>query len=347
MQKFRSWLDDDVYRIRIWGTDDTFSLSHEQTLHGTHAGIVEGKHAVAGAVRIVEAPGGWTIEGLAGGAALRIDSARAAVVPLVPGLTFELGEYVLVAESERSVALRRFLQRLVGWGPHELSRIDRGMQAVRRATAGRGTLVLSGDGDLTSIARVIHRYTVPNGPFVESSPRRGATSGSAWSTRNHPIAEEAWAAAVSGTLCVSNERRPKRLATLLPRQDRSTTRVQLIVCACAPIDPVLSDSIAITPVAHRSREELDRVISEYGRDASEELQARLTPLGITATFTAADHAWVRLHAASSYTDIARATLRLVALRAFEGTTLRAARILGMSAAALSEWRARRRLPDYQ
>jgi hypothetical protein len=65
--------------------------------------------------------------------------------------------------------------------------------------------------------------------------------------------------------------------------------------------------LVVPPLAQRSAE-LDRIIAEYASDAIEELAAPASSL------TAADHAWVRAHAAASLAEIEKATLRLVALR---------------------------------
>jgi hypothetical protein len=89
----------------------------------------------------------------------------------------------------------------------------------------------------------------------------------------------------------------------------------------------------IPPLAERT-DELDRIISEYAREATVEF-------GVTrSVFTDEDHDWVRAHSAGSLPDIHKATRRVVALHASR-TPSEAARRLGMAAVSLSRWFGRR------
>jgi hypothetical protein len=114
----------------------------------------------------------------------------------------------------------------------------------------------------------------------------------------------------------------------------------LIFCAHprAEAAPLLTRPapIIVPPLAQRSAE-LNRIIAEFAGDALFELGAP------TSSFTAADHAWVREHAAASLTEIEAATLRLIALRTSRNLSDAAAR-LGMSPVSLSRWIGRRKLP---
>ena len=60
---------------------------------------------------------------------------------------------------------------------------------------------------------------------------------------------------------------------------------------------------------------------------------------------AADRGWVRRHEAATLAQIEKAARRLAAIRGNGGSITRAAAQLGMSHAALSEWVARRTLPE--
>jgi hypothetical protein len=106
-------------------------------------------------------------------------------------------------------------------------------------------------------------------------------------------------------------------------------------------DPLLvrPAPIVVPPLASRTAE-LDRVIAEYAADATTELGAP------AASFTAADHAWVRQHAATSLAEVEKATLRLIAIRVSRNMSGAAAR-LGMSVVSLSRWIGRRKLPPIQ
>jgi hypothetical protein len=79
------------------------------------------------------------------------------------------------------------------------------------------------------------------------------------------------------------------------------------------------------------------IIREYARDAMVELATS------RSVFEAADHDWVREHAATSLPEIEKATLRLVALRASR-TLSQAAERLGMAPVSLSRWIGRRAMP---
>jgi DNA-directed RNA polymerase specialized sigma subunit len=94
--------------------------------------------------------------------------------------------------------------------------------------------------------------------------------------------------------------------------------------------------IVLPPLASRA-DEIDRIIHEYAHDAMIGLE---TPRSV---FQAADHDWVRAHAASSLPEIEKATLRLVALRASRNLT-EAAERLGMATVSLSRWIDRRAMP---
>ena len=98
----------------------------------------------------------------------------------------------------------------------------------------------------------------------------------------------------------------------------------------------LAVPITIPPLSSRP-DELVQIITEYAEDA-------VAALGASRTgFLPADRDWVRMHSASSLPDIAKATLRLVAIRASRNLS-RAATRLGMAPVSLSRWIGRRKLP---
>jgi hypothetical protein len=123
-------------------------------------------------------------------------------------------------------------------------------------------------------------------------------------------------------------------------QLRAARDVMLIFCAHprAEAAPLFTRPapIIVPPLAQRSAE-LNRIIAEFAGDALFELGAP------TSSFTAADHAWVREHAAASLTEIEAATLRLITLRTSRNLSDAAAR-LGMAPVSLSGWLGRRKLP---
>jgi len=84
----------------------------------------------------------------------------------------------------------------------------------------------------------------------------------------------------------------------------------------------------------KARQELSRIIQEYAEDA-------ITALEVGPDrFNEDDHDWVMAHCAQSLPEIAKATLRLVALSASQSRN-QAATLLGMAPVSLARWLDRR------
>ncbi|TMQ11965.1 MAG: hypothetical protein E6J90_33095 [Deltaproteobacteria bacterium] len=236
--------------------------------------------------------------------------------------------------------LRNFLARLLGWTNERA--VDLALRSVEVAADHRAALVLHGAEDLVPIARSLHRHVLGAAPpFVVCDPRRSAAPASVRSPANYENGVRAVAAAAGGALCVRACRLPSDFPATTSRL-RDTDDVMLVVCVASEYEdgPLLvrPAPICVPPLAAREAE-LPRIIDEYARDAITELNAG------RSAFTDADHAWVREHAAGSLTEIEKATLRLVALRASRNTTVAAAR-LGMAQVSLVRW-LERRVPSAQ
>lgn len=233
--------------------------------------------------------------------------------------------------------LRGFMARLLGWDNPRA--VELAYCSVELAAEHRMELVLCGAGDMVPIARALHRRALgTERPIVVCDPRRGNTPASPRSPANRASGLAAFEAAVGGSLCVRARRLPRDFSALVARL-RGTNDVQFVVCADerAADHPFLvrPAPIHLPRLAGRAAE-VDRVIAEYAADAVAELGA---PPG---SFTEADHAWVRQHAATSLAEVDKATLRLVALRASRNVSAAAAR-LGMAPVSLSRWVDRRKL----
>lgn len=343
------WLiDDDIVRLRRWALETVHPLPSPST-----AEVVVGAGAVcdlvlddpAGRISRQHArlthDGRWTISDLGSKNGLRMDGSRRQTFPLAAGVEVGIGGLTLIAESPRWLALRGFVQRLIGWSPERAEEVDLAMRALRIAATRRDSLLLHGDGDLMAIAQSLHRRTLGTGrPCIVCDPRRRSTEATVRSAENHDTGLEALRAAAGGTLCVWSARLPADFPAVLDALRDPAARVQLVVCSHAADTtkkPTIAAPITLPPLADRASE-LDRVIDEYGRDA-------VTSLAVDVNrFTPADRAWVRAHTADSLPEIEKATRRLVALRD-GGNVARAAVKLGMSHVALSQWIDRRRLPD--
>jgi hypothetical protein len=234
--------------------------------------------------------------------------------------------------------LRGFLARLLGW-TNELT-VEHVLRSIELATAYRAQLVLCGAGDLVPIAAALHRRTFgADRPFIVCDPYRRNTPASVRSPANYRSGLAALVAAAGGSLCVRASRPPEDFSSVVP-QLRSAGDVQYIVC-CDDNDAanpllVVPAPIRLPSLGNRAAE-LPRIVDEYALDAVAALGAP------SACFTDRDRAWVLAHEAASFSDIEKATLRLVALRTSSNQTIAAER-LGMAAISLSRWVGRRNLP---
>ena len=339
----REWtIDDQVMRLREWGTDMVRVLPAPPVSGWTvgagpdcavrlddPSGRVSRVHAA-----LVHDDRRWLLRDLSSKNGVRIDGARRAEVALEPGVEIGIGGLTLIAESMRSIALRGYLSRILGWAADRTEVVDHALRAVRTAVRHRAALAVSGHGDLVPIARSIHRRTLGDRPFVVCDPRRHSGEATVRSAENRSSAMAALARAHGGSVCVRTRRLPHDFAELVAALRDPAAGVQLIVCVGAAEDcrPYAAAPIAVPPLARRSAE-LDMIIAEYAEDARAELALP------RAAFPPADHAWVRAHA-GSLPEIEKATLRLIALRQ-AGTLAEAAERLGMAPVSLSRWLGRR------
>jgi hypothetical protein len=235
--------------------------------------------------------------------------------------------------------LRRFLARMLGWTCGHA--IDHALRSIELAAYYRAALVLCGAGDLVPIALSLHRRTLgADRPFIVCDPHRANASASVRSPGNYKSGARAVSEALGGSLCVRAHRLPSDFASMAERL-RGAEEVRLVVCTDTrdEVHPLLvrPEPIVVPPLAMRTNE-LPRIVDEYAAEAIDELGAPRNG------FTDADRAWVCDHASTSITEIEKATLRIVALRASRNTSGAAAR-LGMAPVSLSRWVGRRRLPS--
>lgn len=239
--------------------------------------------------------------------------------------------------TDALMSLRSFLARLIGWADERA--VELAQRSLELATQHRAALVLCGAGDMVPIAEALHRRALgAERPIIVCDPRRGDTPASARSPANYANGHAALAAASGGTLCIRSRRLPRNFSALVTELRRSDD-VQFVICADDRdadhpflVRPAV---LRLPPLASRASE-LDGVIAEYAADAIAELHAS------QRSFTDADHAWVREHAATSLAEVDKATLRLVAMRTSRNVSDAAAR-LGMAPVSLSKWLDRRKL----
>ena len=340
-------IDDDVMRLREWGTDIIRMLpappTNEWTMGASDSCTVQlddpDRRVSRLHARLVRDQARWLLRDLGSKNGMRLDGARRREIVLEPCVEIGIGSLTLIAESSRSVALRSFLARIIGWRSDRIEAVDHALRSIRMAATHRLALVLCGDGDLVPLALSIHRHALgPDRPFVVCDPRRRDAKATVRSAENHKTGLAAFEAAAGGSLCIRSQRLPLDWVAAGVALRTPASQVQLMMCTDDPEydRSVLALPITVPPLADRA-DEIDRIITEYAEDAIAQLGTLRT------SFVAADREWVRTHSSASLPDIEKATLRLVALRESRNLTAAAGR-LGMAPVSLSHWVGRRKLP---
>ena len=331
---------DDLVHLREWGTTRIYPLAL-----GRGAAIIGAAHnawlritAPSGRIpqelaRLVRKRGSWMVQDLHSPGSVRLDGAIHSVVSLSPGSELEIGGIRLIAESRRLVALREILTRVIGWAPERGPEVDLAMRAVRLAALYHQPLLFCGsDGDVVSAARLLHRQTLgAERPFIVCPPERPNSRGPRQGIVIHDP-RKALKAATGGTLCMW---RGSQLDKFAASVQRPVLQAQLVVCTRQRTD-ILHTSPLVIPLPRKRAVELDRIIDEYLVDACAEYGGMFLP---------ADREWIRRFDAKTLARIEFATRRIVALRSNGGSITRTARLLGMTHSALSQWVARRNIPD--
>ena len=334
-------IDDDPIHLREWGTDTIHVLPWSRGERiigaadgcwlklGDQTGGISRQHA-----KLTRADGLWIIRGLHSKSGVRLDGAVHRGSVLTPGIEIGIGGVTLIVESRRWCVLRDVVARLIGWSVERRADVDRAMRAIRGAACRRETLLICGDGDLVSIARLLHRHALGDErPFVVCDPRRRTTDATGCRAANVPSGRHALEAAAGGTLCVWRGRTPIRFTEVAVAARDPDSRVQLVVCTrtLQHGEPLISSPIVLPPLSRRLLE-LPRIIEAYAADAVADLGGELLPV---------DRDWITTNEAATLSQIEQATRRLLALRNARGRVSLAANLLGMTHGALSEWVARR------
>jgi hypothetical protein len=329
-------LDDEITSVRVAGTQQSHELAtagRTQIIGSSwscdvmlrdRSGTVAAQHA-----KLIRQRTGWLIRAIdPGTAGLSRDRVPLPEFPLVPGIEIGIGGMTLIAESDRSRALRRVLMRLIGFDAQHAADVDRALRTALTTASGRGALTLYGNGDLAAVALLLHRHTLHGRPFVR------------WERRTREDPRIALAAAAGGTLCVSANDLLWCVDEIVERRHRSAMRVQLIILVTAvrrlrPIVAAVTEPIMLTPLSKRKHERL-RIIDELTIEAAQTLGIEPSRL------SEADRRTILRFDAGTVPAIERATLRIVALRHWRYFA-RAAHELGMAHASLMEWAAPRKL----
>jgi hypothetical protein len=339
--------DGDITSLREWGTDTTHKLPGrplgprfigtssdcamrliDPQVAPTHAQLTfDGTH--------------WWIRSCKTAYDLRQDGVPRDRFMLTPGVEVGIGTTTLIAESSRTAQLRRFCQRLLGWGEDRMVAVDHALRAIRLTIARRSSLIIAGEGDLVPIAHLLHRHMVGDGtPFVVCSRRRRNSRPTARGPANLATGMDAFTAATGGSVCLLSMYLPSDADKVIARTHHPSSFVRLFVCMPSQHRSLVVTGtmpIQIPPLQVRELE-LPRIIDEYAEDA-------ISTLGEPpSAFTEHDRCWVMMYAAQSHQAIEKATLRLVARRTSKNLHQAASR-LRIAGVSLTRWFARRPSPD--
>jgi hypothetical protein len=334
-------LGDKVIGLREWGGRLVFTLRAPQQSRETTTADTAALQLTSGdlatttdRIEIVYENQSWRIKDWNGLSNLKQDGRPTREASLMPGTEITIDGRTFIAESPRSIALRNFCSRLLGWNDDRIAVVDHALRAIRLASAGRSPLTLTGSGDLVPIAHAIHRYSLGNRvPFIVSDPRRKNTSATVRGPANCASGVEALQKAYGGTLCVRARRLPRDFSEILNAFREPENPTQLMICSRGTLLPNAAQ-IDLPPLDSR-RSDLPRIAREYIEDAIHALHASddcLDQRDIEWILTFGD--------ALTISGIEKAALRAVALK-MSGDLTEAARMLGMARVSLERWIKRR------
>lgn len=338
---------DEIVQLRRWGrTKELFKFPPspsgklEYVIGSEATDIrVSDPHVSKQHARLVHDRDGWKIYDAASKNGLYVDGLRCEWAQIRPGTEIGLGtKLIIIAESVRTMALRGFLQRVLGWEDEHAPTVDLALRSILATTPAPAYALVS-KSDPVAIAYSLHRLLLgTRHPFITCDPKREITSETVRSTENYKDGKEALPRAVGGTLCVVASRLPRDFDEVWSALLEPSATTRLAVCSTEPIKgkKFLPPPILVPPLAGRTAD-LKRIIYEYTVDALVELGGNTLPPP-----NSEDLDFVREHDAGTLAKIETATLRFAALRALPNVNQVAAR-LGMTRNALVGWIERRGL----
>lgn len=328
---------DTVIRLRIWGSHDLYKLELDkpEITIGTESTCtirIAGKHVSKLHASLRREGDQWRLRDLASRNGTRVGGLPITESPISPGSEISIGRVTLVAESMRSIVLRTFLGRVLGWADEHLEEIDLALRAVRVTAARRAPLAVSGEDDLVSVAFDIHQLAFGAArPFILCDPTRSAKERMRRGVRMIAAPAEAVVAATGGTLCVwaIPKRLPPNFDALRKSLVKPGATAQLVICAREErfLRGVGVEPIVVSPLRARDGE-IEQIIRSYAADAAGSLQTGFRLIS-------KDLQWVLEHG-QTLGEIQRCCERLLALKHF-GRYTRAAKWLEISSQSLTEW----------
>lgn len=325
---------DEPFQLREWGSERAYPLpapSSERWIIGAgqrswlrlqdNQGCISRRHAV-----LTHDTSGWLLTDADSKNGVWFDGERQAAGFLRPGGELRLGQLRLVVDSRRTERSRSVLHRVLGWGAHRAPAVERALSHLHAFAAGRVALAISGEGDLSVLARQLHREVLGAvKPFVVVDPGDADA---------HQVSDIVREMPRDGrTICIWAHRTPARLEladdrriAVCARSVGEAGRIAMTLQAPAAV-------LQVPPLAARQHE-LAQIIQEYAMDAVAEFGASVT------SFTNLDLELLLRRAPTTLAEVELVARRLVAIRKYKGVT-HAAPHLGVSHSALSRWLSRR------
>ncbi|NJR44178.1 FHA domain-containing protein, partial [bacterium] len=134
--RFTWTIHDEVIRLRQWATDTVYELpkvsedrSSECTV-GAGRGCqiqLDDRWASRHHALLSYEEGFWNVADLDSRNGVKIDGVRLRKARLEPGMEVRIGRTTLVAESLRSIGLRCYLGRILGWSERQRETVDAAM----------------------------------------------------------------------------------------------------------------------------------------------------------------------------------------------------------------------------
>jgi hypothetical protein len=323
---------DEIVSLREWGTNTVYALPAvfaSVSRFELRVGNLT-DHAGESRTRLIHSRGKWLLENVVtGGTAIDRE------VVLEPGAEVRIGQRAFIAESIRSILLRRFMCRLLGWSPGQSTRVDDALRSIRTSVLHRTPLVPCGETDVAPIARSIHRRVLGIGcPFIMCDPRQRPREESARLAENCRTGADAVDSANGGTVCLRSQWLPRDEELIFAALQDPCRQLCVMVCSALQKPRCLVANQIVIPPLRSRMDELDRIIDEYVSDAAADLSID------SRIFLPEDRQWVRDNDSASLARVQRATRYTLALRASSNVSV-AATCLEMTSTSLLNWLKRR------
>lgn len=231
--------------------------------------------------------------------------------------------------------VRDYLGCLLGWDSR--TAIDRACESIDLTMTRYVQLTIVGDGDLIPLAQQLHARAlgeVP--PFIVCDPRRNASRGNARSAANAVRVSDAIDRATGGTLCLRARRLPSDFDRTIALLRGADVRL-FMLHTCWDRRQIRPSPIEIPPLEVR-RDEIPRIVEFFLNEGRRTLK-----LGRSWRDLLDERELAWLSAQTSLAEIAKACLRLLAVRISSGVRV-AAKRLGIAPVSLTRWLERRDVP---